>query len=765
MKADRIWQYLFPLDSESGAALRSRSAVTRIQVYSTLKKLPLILLADMLVATYLFVALVALTNSWLPAFWYGILATSCLLRALFVYGNSRKPRRILTSLKSRWNFVFFGALFGGFVWSCIWFFLPPHAGSVEYGLVVLWQCGVLAGAAASLSIIRSVFFAFIASPVFVTLGFLLIDGTGSSSVLAGAFVSYVFFIIPLAMHIGSELNRGFSLELVNTNLEKELKLDRKRLISKEAELAQGRIREKDLIQDKAHADKKLQAAAEERLLLLESIEEGIFGINSIGKITFINNSALALLGYSEDDIVGERVVRLIRRRGVNADTFIDWLNAITVCYQKGASSNAIQGEFVGKNEKVLPVRFSCWPINKEGRIIGAVVSFSDITKQKEMEELLIQSQKMEAIGRITGCVSHDFNNLLTVIMGNLQFLRKLADKDSRMLDLITKIMNAARNGSDLVNRLLGFSKEQRLTLETHDVNEVLLEVKSFLGRILGEKIQFSLNLPDEECFATTDKTQLQNAILNLCVNARDAMPEGGKLSISASKVEPGWAGVEGNAGAEYVELVVEDSGTGMSAEIQSQIFEPFFTTKDLSKGTGLGLSTVYGFLKQSGGNVTVSSEINKGTIFKLYVPSASPQQFTSENTPVVIQDAKYQGTILVVEDDDNVRSVAAHMLVDAGFEVVTAKDGHSGLEQFKNHPEIDLVFSDIIMPGGMTGIEMAKRILKKKPNAPILLATGYTEKVLKDSIPKTGNIICVPKPYDTNELPKVAHSLIDKVAS
>ncbi len=767
-KVNRIKQYLLPskaVGKKNKRKVFSNWAIARVQVYSVIKKLPLILLADMLVGTYLFIALFLITESWLPAFWYGILASSCLVRALLVYGHHRYPETVLASFRSRWNFVFLGALAGGLVWSSIWFFLPANTGPVENGLVVLWQCGVLAGAAASLSILKRVFFAFIASPIIVTLLFLLGEGIAANSVLAGAFVSYVFFIIPMGLHIGHDLNRGISLERANTNLEKDLKLDRKRLENQELQLVQQQIREEGLISDKAQADKKLQAAAEERLLLLESIEEGIFGINSIGKITFINTSALKLLGYNEDDVVGERAIRLIRRRGVDADSFIEWSSAITACYQDGASSTAIQGEFAGKNEKILPVRFSCWPINKEGRIIGAVVSFSDITKQKEMESLLMQSQKMEAIGRITGGVSHDFNNLLTVIMGNLQFLRKLAKSDDRMLDLISKIMNAARSGADLVSRLLGFSKEQNLTLETNEINALLLEIKSFLTRILGENIQFQLNLYHGECYATTDKTQLQNALLNICVNARDAMPDGGKLIISASKVVPDWAGADGRPGTEFVELKIEDTGMGMTPETQAHVFEPFFTTKSPERGTGLGLSTVYGFLKQSGGNITVSSKLNQGTVFRLYVPAASPKGVAPTVPPLQAPDKKYQGTILVVEDDDNVRSVAAHMLVDAGFEVVTAKDGPSGLQQFNNNPEIDLVFSDIIMPGGMTGIEMAKHILKKKPNAPILLATGYTEQSLKDSIPKTENVICVPKPYDTNELPRVASSLIDKVAS
>ncbi|NKB33229.1 MAG: response regulator [Pseudomonadales bacterium] len=765
MKTSGVWQYLFPFDSVSDSKVVAFDSATRAQVNSILKKLPLILLSDMVVGTYLFVALLLITDSWLPAIWYGILASTCLARGLFVYGNDRNPRIFLNTLKARWYFVFSGALVGGFVWSCIWFFLPPETGFVEYGLVVLWQCGVLAGAAASLSIIRKVYLAFIASPVIVTFVFLYFDSSGAAALLGGAFLSYVFFIVPLGLHIGNELNHGIFLGLTNTNLEKEIKQDRRKLKHQETQLVEQNLREKGLISEKILADKKLRAAAEERLLLLESIEEGIFGINSIGKVTFVNPSALNLLGYNEDDIVGERASKLILRRGVDADVYIECSNAMTNCYQKGIASTGVYSKFIGKEGKTLPVRFSCWPISKEGRIIGAVVSFSDITKQKEMEELLIQSQKMEAMGRITGGVSHDFNNLLTVIMGNLQFLRKQAGANQSMLELISKIMNAARSGADLVNRLLGFSKDQKLTLESYDINGLLLEIEGFLERILGENIVLEFSLSDEECFAKTDSTQLQNAILNLCVNARDAMHSGGKLNISANKIRPDWAPLATKTGAEYIELTVQDNGIGMSDEVQSQIFEPFFTTKDTDKGSGLGLSTVYGFLQQSGGYITVSSEIGKGTVFKMYVQATNSTEKSEDVVALVSSGVKYQGTILVVEDDDNVRSVAAQMLVDAGFEVVTAKDGKSGLQQFKNHPEIDLVFSDIIMPGGMTGIEMAKRILRKRPNAPILLATGYTEKVLKDSIPKSGNVICVSKPYDTNELPKVAHSLIDKVAS
>ncbi len=764
MKPNLKWRNVIDTEKASLESEGNYGAAVRAQIYAVFNKLPLILLADFLVGTYFLIALLFMGGGWKAISWFGILVLSCGIRAAFVYGHKRNPGAILKSTKAVWNFVLSGAVIGGIVWSAIWLFLSSEAGLVEFGLVVLWQCGVLAGAAASLSISRKVFFAFITPPIVVTFISLGIQDASGVAILSGAFLAYVLFIVPLGLHIGSELNRGIAIELTNLSLEKELNRERKKLEQQDLQIVKQKAREKDLLHEKILADKKLLASAEERLLLLESIEEGIFGINSIGKVTFLNSSALGMLDYNEDDIVGEKVTRIIRRRGVRADTYLAQSDAITSCYQKGHSSNGIQGEFVGKGKKILPVRFSCWPINKEGRIIGAVVSFSDISKQREMEALLIQSQKMEAIGRITGSVSHDFNNLLTVIMGNLQFLRKHAIWDDRSLDLISRITTAARRGSDLVSRLLSYSKDQELILESHDINNLLLETKGFLTRVLGENIILELSMSSEDCFARTDKTQLQNAILNLCVNARDAMPEGGRLNISANKVRPAWGLVAGKPGASYIEISVRDNGVGMSDEVQEQIFEPFFTTKESDKGSGLGLSTVYGFLQQSGGNITVKSTLGNGTTFNLYLEESEPSKPIVEVKPET-SAAKYHGTILVVEDDDNVRSVAAHMLVDAGFEVVTAKDGKSGLLQFHKHPEIDLIFSDIMMPGGMTGIEMAQKILKKRPDAPILLATGYAEKVLRDSIPQVENVICVPKPYDTNEIPKVAHSLIDKVAS
>jgi len=761
-------KYLFPFDDNGSEELDIDSRlIWQAQVNAVIKHLPLILLTDIVVGTYLFVALSFSVGSSQIYIWYVAFVFVTVLRGVWIFHYFKNPK-LMPTLELRWRFLICGGFFSGVVWGSVWLTLSSEESFIQMGMVVLWMCGISAGAAASLSTLKRLFFTFSVPPIFMTSIFLAWVWTDISLTLLAAFLSYIAFIIPLGLHIGKDLNRGILSQLQNASLEAKLASDQKRLKENEDEIVQQHFREQELLLEKESADRKLQAAAEERLLLLDSIEEGIYGINSIGKITFINSSALSLLGYREDEVLGEKAQRLLRRRGGDIDVFIDSIQAIAQCYQEGKSMTGMHSEFVGKDSLVLPVRFSCWPIIKKNKVIGAVICFSDISRQREMEALLNQSQKMEAIGRITGGVSHDFNNLLTVIMGNIQFLQRGAEKQSYDMDLLERVMIAAKSGAALIDRLMGFSREQELKLAVENINEVLLETEGFLARILGEDIELKLKLSEEVCIGLTDRIQLQNALLNICVNAKDAMPNGGKLTISLQKVKSLWylnAAEDSSKSGECIELKVEDTGVGMSDEIQSQVFEPFFTTKERDKGTGLGLSTVYGFMRQSGGNITVDSKVDQGTTFKLFIALAKENSVQDTVKPfrsVEQAPVKYQGTVLVVEDDDNVRSVAAHMLVDAGFEVVTARDGKSGLKQFIDHPEIDLVFSDIVMPGGMTGIEMAKRILKRSPNAPILLATGYAEKSLRDSIPKLNNIICVPKPYDTNELPKVIHSLIDR---
>lgn len=735
------------------------------QIRMLFGQLPFILLAD--AAAGLFLFLILLTTAYNPwAFlWFGILLGSTAIRALMLQ-RYRDPEGKILDFNAGWKFLLLGAGFSGIVWGTACLVLPTNPSFVNTALICLWLAGLMAGAASTMSVLKEVFFIFVlpASGIYITYVFLRI--TDNQFILIGATLIYVAFIIPIAMRIGSDFKHTITLKLQNSKLQDKLTTDSKQLEDKEEELMIQRRRQATLQSQKAHVDEKLKTADQNRLLLLDAVQEGIFGISDVGMITFINKSALDLLQYEEDEVIGESVNQLICPVHDNPDSITRTNKAIRASYLTGRPSKLLDSAFSDKNGHMVPVRFSSEPIEKEGKIIGAVVSFADISKQKEMEYMLVQSQKMDALGRLTGGVAHDFNNLLTVIIGNLQFLQRHLSDDERADTLVNKIMNAAKNGSELNNRLLSFSREQALETSSVNIVEMLEEMYEFLDRVLGEEIELELEIIDEKCMAVTDRTQLENGVLNLCVNARDAMPKGGKLTISVKTTrfsESHLGHDKSHDEHDYVELSVSDNGTGIPSDIQKKVFEPFFTTKEKNQGTGLGLSTVYGFLKQSGGNITVDSLEGAWTTFRLFIPTSGKVTAPAEidQAPKVVP-RKYTGTILLVEDDENVRDVACYMLESTGYRVISADNGTSGFREFNANPDIDLVFSDVIMPGGMTGVELAEKIFESAPDMPVLLATGYAEKELKDRIEEHRHIVCVGKPYDTQELPDLINSMIRK---
>ena len=735
----------------------------REQIKMLWSHLPLMFLADIVTSSFLLLFLVTTAYNPLVFVWYGALVLVTATRAFYTYRHNQKPSTS-HNYNSDWKFLIVGAFASGAIWGSSAFVLPENPSFVTVGIIALWLAGLLAGAATTMSVLREVFFSFAIPATVLYLSFIFLHITEDQIPLAGSYLLFVAFITPIAMRIAGDFRHSIRLTLQNRNLQEKLKSDATNLLEKEAELTKQRKRQSTLQTQKAHVDEKLKDADEDRLLLLDAVQEGIFGISNVGSITFINKSALQLLELEEDEVIGMSATKLICPVQDSPESLTQANKAILTSYLIGRPAELLDSAFTKKDGTLLPVRFSSEPIEKAGKIIGVVVSFSDTTKQREMENMLIQSQKMEAIGRLTGGVSHDFNNLLTIIMGNLQFLQHQLSDNEKALILVNKVMAAAKNGAELNSRLLSFSREQALITAPIDINNMLTDMYEFLDRILGEDIDFSLNLDDSDCIAITDRNQLENGILNLCVNAKDAMPNGGKLAIAAKSVRLAGSHLGRDGSKElkdYVELTVKDNGTGIPLDIQKKIFEPFFTTKEKDQGTGLGLSTTYGFLRQSGGNITVDSTLGQGTTFRLFLPITG--ELSSAPEPVKIirnEKASYEGKILVVEDDENVRDVASHMLRAAGFDVITAHNGSSGLREYKTNPDIDLVFSDVIMPGGMTGVELAIKILEISPGLPILLATGYAEKELKDQISDHKNVVLVAKPYDTNELPDLINSLI-----
>ena len=349
-------------------------------------------------------------------------------------------------------------------------------------------------------------------------------------------------------------------------------------------------------------------------------------------------------------------------------------------------------------------------------------------RRETAEAALRQAQRLEAIGHLTGGVAHDFNNLLMIVSGSAERLSRdlTSEKHKRLLDMI---MNATSRGESLTRQLLAFSRRQMLTPAVIDLTQRLPGLRDMLSRSLRDDIAIEVVVPDESCAVKADPSELELAMLNLAVNARDAMPNGGTLRITVKPVALEGKPVEEGLSGDFVAICVEDTGSGISPDILPHVFEPFFTTKDVGKGTGLGLSQVYGFAKQSGGTATVTSTVGRGTAITLYLPRT--QELPAPSLARMEPEAapRRAGTVLVVEDSPEVAEVATAYFQQLGYMVKQVAGAREALELIGNDPKIDLVFSDIVMPGGMNGLALGHAIRQRYPAMPVLLATGYSDSV------------------------------------
>ena len=350
---------------------------------------------------------------------------------------------------------------------------------------------------------------------------------------------------------------------------------------------------------------------------------------------------------------------------------------------------------------------------------------AEIAERERIEARLIQAQKMEAVGQLTGGIAHDFNNLLTAIVGSLDLLLRRTD-DEKVLRLARNALQAAERGAKLTAQLLAFSRRQRLSPTSLDPNKVVSGMADLLSRAIGTHISIEMRLDPSLWHALADPTQLEVMILNLAINARDAMPGGGRLRIETRNVgEVPQALAAELAPGEYVALTVADNGTGMPPEVLARAFEPFFTTKLQGKGTGLGLAQLYGFARQSGGTVRIESEEGQGTVVTIYLPRTHGDV---QDVALAAPELPEQGsaTILIVDDDDGVRTVAAAIVEELGFKVLAAGTGREALQILADDPRIDLLLTDIVMPE-MTGVELARQVRAMRPDLPILFASGYAD--------------------------------------
>jgi CheY-like chemotaxis protein len=383
----------------------------------------------------------------------------------------------------------------------------------------------------------------------------------------------------------------------------------------------------------------------------------------------------------------------------------------------------------------------------------------DHTERRSLEEQLTQARRMEAVGQLTGGVAHDFNNLLTVVLGNVDLLDRPTN-DARQQRQIKAIRHATERGRDLTRQLLAFSRRQQLSPVVLDVNALITGFAPLIGQAVGEAVTVTLELADEPLHVNVDPAQLESALLNLAVNARDAMPAGGALTIAARALDGAAAGSRDglDAGANWIEIEVRDTGEGMPSDVLARVFEPFFTTKEVGKGSGLGLSQVYGFVRQSGGHMTVDSAPGQGARFKLYLARSAEGVAARPAAEAPCAEVGGSERLLVVEDDPSVLALTVEMLGALGYDVVTATEARRGLDALQTDPTIALVFSDVVMPGGLSGLDLAREARALRPDVRILLTSGYVgDAPLADG----DEFPLIDKPYERSALATKIRALLD----
>jgi PAS domain S-box-containing protein len=485
-------------------------------------------------------------------------------------------------------------------------------------------------------------------------------------------------------------------------------------------------------------------------LIVDSSQDAIIGKNLDGIITQWNKGAEHMYGYSAQEMIGRPITTLCPKDRV------DEIPGILDRIRQGERVEYFESVRVTKDGQRLNVSISVSPIhNAEGQVVGASAIARNITAQKKIEDQLRQSQKMEAVGRLAGGVAHDFNNLLGIVTACTELLRSRVDDKS--LEYIDNIREAAKRGASLTRQLLAFSRRQPVQAQLLDLNQRLTQVNKLLTPLMGDDVEIALLPRSAIAVVEVDAGQLDQVVINLAVNARDAMPHGGRLIIETGVFDFDEAFTREHpamTAGRYVMMAISDNGIGMDEVTRSRIFEPFFTTKEMGKGTGLGLATVYGIVKQSGGDIWVYSEPNRGTTFKIYLPSAEHKLGIATDTQAEALPARREGvTILLAEDDVIMRRLTRKMLEEHGYTVLEADNGKSALDAIgSDHAAVDLVLTDVVMKV-MTGPELVLRLIETHPAMKVVYMSGYTGELVAHQGIDSG-IRLLEKPFTRSSLLK-----------
>jgi PAS domain S-box-containing protein len=566
----------------------------------------------------------------------------------------------------------------------------------------------------------------------------------------------------LAKHIGVKAGFAFPV-LVGTEVVAVLEFFSDEVIEPNEPLLEamahigtqlGRVVERE------RAREALRRREEHFRSLIENASDIITILDHGGIIRYESPSVERLLGYKPEELIGRNVFEF-----AHEDDLPKVVKAFTEEFDNPDATRSVEFRFRHKDESWCVFEAICKPLLDDSGVAGVVVNSRDISERRQLEEQLRQSQKMEAVGRLAGGVAHDFNNLLTAISGYSELMLRRLRHGDPLRHNAEEINKAGSRAASLTSQLLAFSRKQVLQPKVLDLNMVVADMDKMLRRLIGENIELVTMLEPELWSIKADPGQIQQVILNLAVNARDAMPEVGRLTIETANIELDGENARWNVGVHpgrYVMLAVNDTGCGMDTQTRERVFEPFFTTKDVGKGTGLGLSTVYGIVKQSGGYIWVYSEPEKGTTFKIYLPCIEEMADAAPARHDAVEMPQGMETVLLVEDEALVRRLAARVLREQGYTVIEAADGEEALRVAQSHAEMEihLLLTDVVMPR-MSGREVAEHLLRMRPRIRVLYTSGYTENSIVHHGVMEDGVAFLQKPFKPDALARKVREVLD----
>ncbi len=514
---------------------------------------------------------------------------------------------------------------------------------------------------------------------------------------------------------------------------------------------------------------KISEANLQGALLRVEEQQGILNEHAIvaetdqaGTITYVNDKFCEIAKYSRDELIGKNH-RILKSDIHPPEFFKDFWKVISSgnTWKGDVCNRAKDGSLYWVSSTVMPIYHA-----ENRKITGYISLRTDITENKRTEEALRHSQKMEAVGELTGGIAHDFNNLLGIIVGNHDLMARHVEDGTKLKRLLDKAQKAALRGATLTHRLLGFSRRSVHEVKTLDVNHIIVELEELVRRSLTAKIDLNVKLSEGKWLVDVDSSDFEDALINLAINARDAMPQGGELTIETNDLRLDHPYTSNNGSmdpGDYVEIIVSDTGTGMSETLIEKVFEPFFTTKEQGKGTGLGLSMVYGFVQRSNGFISIYSKEGIGTAIKIFIPK-STNSLSDEQNFQIAEDLPFTGdeTILVVDDEVELIAAARIALEEQGYTVIQALTGDEAAKILTENESIELIFTDVLMPGRMSGFDLAEFSQTLGRDIQVLLSSGFMKDMQNSEVGKKWSKSLISKPYRTNDMLRWVRGLLDK---